>query len=440
MNKKAALGTLATFVLVLFALFIIFYAFAPRITKSAKPIFSLFGIGDEENELIKELPNSAERSFESLIQAYKSCKQYMANDCLCDQWDLKSIPEGYSIKLESLSNGKTRMELLGENPTAEKVELIEDDITCLYQYDKSSGKFSLNSIDSVILESKIDSDFVIGKKIQLFKPDGKNICLVSGTYESKEFNEIQQLKSGCSLGQSKASLSALLDLSDLTDDYNPGSTFVQSRSDEASRIIEDLDAILLKNVGKVSRITSSISDKRLRIERRKNMFSDAYKNLDNNKDGKISDDVYLISIRVLYLQSKNSEIKKDYFKIHYLGGSEQSKILAENVKTKVMELNNKLIVDENELSAAEADNSYRFDFDAYTEENTIENVGPVFLACVQNYGDFIACKEKTLIPAVFIDIVEVDTESENHNIFQRHSKAISTKIYEGVKDYLSNLK
>ena len=47
-------------------------------------------------------------------------------------------------------------------------------------------------------------------------------------------------------------------------------------------------------------------------------------------------------------------------------------------------------------------------------------------------------KEKYEIPAVFIEVVEVD--GDKHYLFEGHYGIISQKIYEGVKKYLEESK
>jgi hypothetical protein len=440
MKKRGTLGTIGTLVLIIITIIVVVAVFKPKISSAANSFFSLFGIGEEAGTgTDKPTPlQEAESTFNNFYLSYVNCKNYKSNDCLCDEFDVNQIPEGYSIKLENLA-GKTRIELYGFKPTPEgDPKVIDNDNLCFYEYDKNTRTFSKIDADEVILNPEEGNNpYKIGNKAQLFKFDQQNICFVSGTYESKNFDEITQLKPKCSLAQAGTTTgkTGILDLGDYTGDY-PYNSFVQSKDKEALKIIGDLKTLLLNNIGPVTGTTEEIDLKQNRLERRTNTFSDAYTNFDKNKDGLINDDAYLISIRGLQLQSKNSQIKHDYFKVHYLGSSDKSRILAKNIKSKLEELNGTLIFNDKEVSKAEAGEGYRFDFTVMLEDNSKTNVGPVFLACEGDYKNFAACKENTLIPAVFIDVVEVIEEKDNHNIFEGHSGTIAKAIYEGVKEYL----
>ena len=414
------------------------FQFGHMIYKTAKSFFSLFGItelGASDKEITQPLSN-AEIAFNSFVSSYESCKKISSDSCLCDEFEVSILPEGYLIKLEKLSNEeKTRIGLYSNKPTAEKVTVIDGDNICFYNYDELTKAFSQINPNEIVLDSKSRYPYKINDKVQLFKLDNKNTCFVSGTYESKLFDEITKLQQKCDLkarGISTIRI-GMLDLSDYSEDY-PYESFVQTKNDEASKIIEDLRTFLLNNVGEVTRITGTIGTTQTRLERRQNTFKDAYNNFDKNNNGFINDDIYFISIRGLSLQSKNSNIKKDYISIHYLDGSEQSKIIAEKISSSLNELNGKLIFKDKELKISEADEQYRFDFEIISEENSKQNPGPVFLACTQSYSDFVACKENTFIPAVFIDIVEVD--GSGHYMFEAHHASIARKVYEGIKDYL----
>ena len=439
MGKRGQLGTGGVIILVLITVLILAYWFGPDIPNTIKPFFSLFGVGEADAAEIKPTTLSpAELAFESFLMSYETCKNENSDDCVCDEFNTNEIPNGYSIELENL-NGKTRIDLHGNKPTSEKSKVIDNDNLCLYEYGKSTKKFSEKNTNKIILNPQGNNKpYQIDNKIQLFKLDGKHTCFVSGTYESKVFDEITKSRLKCNLKDIgvKAARLAMIDLSDHTGDY-PSGSFIQSKNSEASKIIENLRTFLLHNIGAATRITEAIGTKQGRFERRQNMFNDAYNNFDKNNDKKINDDVYFISIRALQLEKEKSKIKKDYFKIHYLQGSSEGKILAEKIKSKLGGLNGKLIVDDKEFSIAEASEGHRFDFVILLEENSKDNIGPVFLTCTQSYSNFIACKENTLIPSVFIDIVEVKEKENNHDIFAGHYKTIAKRIYEGIKDYLT---
>lgn len=437
--KKRGQSNIGIIVVVLITVLIIVFIFKPRITNAAKPFFLLFGIGEEDTiETELTILSPTELAFESFLMSYEDCKNYKSRGCLCDEFDVTKIPDGYSIKLENLGREKTRIELYENNkPTAEKVKVIDNDDLFFYEYDKSLKNFLTKRANEIVLDPKSNNlPYKINNKIQLFRYDEKHVCFVSGTYESKVFEEITKSRLKCNLKDAgvKTARLAMIDFNDYTGDY-PSSSFVQSKDSEASKIIENLRTFLLSNVGSITRITESIATKQLRLERRQNMFNDAYENFDRNKDGFISGDVYFISIRALQLGKEKSQIKKDYFKVHYLQGSEQSKILAGKIRSKLGELNGKLIFNNKEVSKAEADEKNRFEFEIVLEENSRDNIGPVFLTCTQSYSNFIACKESTLIPAIFVDVVEV--YDDEHYMFEGHHRVIAEKISEGVKGYLS---
>ncbi|MDP3766226.1 MAG: hypothetical protein Q8R04_06970 [Nanoarchaeota archaeon] len=435
MEKRGTIGTLGEIIIMVIVLVVALNFVIPHLTQSTNPFSSLFGIGRAEAGNVKEQsksPSSAEQAFSSFVSFYESCKKYSADNCWCEQFDMTTIPQGYSIKLESLNGEKTRLELYSDKPTPEKARVIDNDNLCLYSYDKPTKTFSNINSRNIVLDSG-NYPYKINNKIYLFRLDGKNTCLVSGTFETKEFDEITKLQKKCSLKaiSTKTSRTGMLDFGDYTGDYS--GSFPQSKDAETSRIIEDLNTFLLNNVGEVTRITRQLSSAQSRLERRQNMFNEAYRNFDKNKDTLLNDDAYFISLRGLFLQSKYSQIKKDYLKIHYLQGSEQSRILADKIKTRLQELNGKLIFNDKEVGVAEAPAGYRFDFEIIVEENSKGNIGPVFLACADDYSNFAACKENTLIPAVFIDIIEISNENY---MFDGHTTTIARKVYEGIKDYL----
>lgn len=435
--KRATLSNLQAIIIMALVLVVALWFVVPNLNQLYNSFFGFFGISRAEagslSEQQKTLGN-AEQAFNSFIGAYQSCKAYSADACLCEQFDVNALPQGFSIKLESLSGEKTRFELYADKPTPEKASVIDNDNLCLYSYDKPTRTFSAISQKSIVLDSG-NYPYKINSKIQLFRLDRKKTCLVSGTFETKEFDEATKIYQKCSLaGSAKTSKVGMLDLSDYREDYNPSRTFVESKDNEASKIIGNLRILLSDNVGKVSTTTGATASGQLRLERRQNMFSDAYRLFDSNKDGMINDDVYFISIRGLIVQSKHSDIKKDYFKIHYLQGSAQSKALADKISARLQELNGKIVYNDKEVSQAEAPAEYKFDFEILMEENTKDNIGPVFLACVGDYSSFPACKESILIPAVFVDVVEI--KEDGHYMFEGHQPSIARKIYEGIRDYL----
>ena len=442
MKKKGITSDVGAMVILVVVLLILIYYIPPKIYKGAKSFFGLFGIGEAEasdKSILTKPLSDAELAFTKFINSYETCKKHSSDSCVCESFELATLPDGYSIKLEKLDGEKTRMTrigLYGTKPTPEKVIVIDNDNLCLYQYDKPTRKFSEVSTNEITLDTKNNYPYKVANEVQLFRLDKLNTCFVSGTYETKLFDEITKSYSQCSLRKegTSAAKTGMLDLSDYTGDH-PYESFVKNKDDEASLIIENLRTFLINNIGKVTRITKPIGTAQGRLERRNNMFSDAYKNFDKNNDGFINEDVYFISIRGLSLQLENSEIKKDYFKLHYLQGSEQSRILAEKIKLRLQELNGKVIYNDKEVGLAEAPEEFKFDFETIKEENSQANTGPVFLTCTESYSDFIACKENTRIPTVFIDVVEVD--GNGHYMFEGHPKSIAGKIYEGVKDYLS---
>ena len=429
-GEWSALGTLLVMALVL----VVIFGIGPRIYSGAKNLFSFFGVASD-GETGPTQESAANVAFEGFTNAYQSCKSYQVNDCLCDQFGTNELPDGYSIRLESLSDSKTRIELYGSKPTPESIKLLDNDNLCFYIYDKSTTSFSLGSPKNIVIDAKNPYEYKIDNKIQLIKSNTGLVCFVSGTSEREQFNEITRRKNNCNL-KSEGTASqkiGMLDLSDYTGDYSQTS-FVQSQTEKASAVLSTLRTILIDNIGQTTTITLPTSSAKGRYERRLNMFNDAYKNFDSNKDGKISDNVYFISVRGLQLQQKDSGIKKDYFKVHYLKGSAESKNFAEKIASKLRELDGKLIYGVRELNQAEADEKYRFIVDVIEEQNSQDSQGPVFLTCTGDYKDFPACKENYYLPAVFVDIVEVN--GDGHYMFEGHLDIIAAKIHEGVRGYL----
>jgi len=449
MKKRGAMGTGAAVILMIVTVLVLINWLGPSIGNAAEPFFSLFGVGEDKEEDKESRPLSpAEKTFQSFLISYENCKKYTSRNCLCDEFDVTKIPEGYSIKLENLDKKGTRIGLYEKyKDVAEPSDVIENDKFCFYEYKKEKGTFSITDAKEAVLDpTKYDFSYKVNNKVQLYKYSKDIICFVSGTYSSKEFNEIKGARLKCNLKDKgvKTLKSGILDFSDYTDDY-PRLNFVTNKDEEASKIIEKLGIFLLNNLGKVTSITEYLGTSQLRLERRENMFNYAYKNFDENQDGFISNDAYFVSIRTLQIKKENSPIKRDYFKIHYLKGSEQGKALAEKIKSKLEELNGKVIVDragDKKFSVAETGKIYQFNFQIEMEENSKEKVGPVFLTCTGDYNNFVTelkgypCKESTSLPAVFIDIVEVFEKEGNHDIFEQHSKTIAEKIYRGVEEFL----
>ena len=435
---SSPLGYLALMVIVVVVIFLVVI---PRINLGGKTFLSLLPFGKNSDDSQKT-ESAAEIAFSSFITSYDNCMLSASDNCLCDQFDASNLPSGYSMRLENLATLKARIEIYSGKPTPEKIVVKDFNNFCLYKYDKSSGKFSKEDAKEISFENGGNYDYMVNNKIQIFRIDRETICLVSGTYESKDFDEATRLYQKCSLKeQAIEQKSGILDISDYSGDYQKYPDVLSNptiKNEESSAIIEQLSNLLLENVGKVTRITEDLSSRQTRIERRTNMFREAYNNFDadkdGNKDGKISDNIYVVSIRSVQIKKEDSKITKDYFKIHYLKDSPKSKELAQKIGIKLQEANSKLISNDQELKTAEADERYRFDFQIIYEENSKENVGTVFLACMGDYSDFIACKENVLIPAVFIDVVEVN--GDGHYMFEGHKKTIARKIYEGVKDYL----
>ena len=204
----------------------------------------------------------------------------------------------------------------------------------------------------------------------------------------------------------------------------------------SAKLLEELEKNLLSAM-KVSRITQELASVTRRFERRTTWFQDKYKRFDRNKDQMLSDDIVLISASSLYKNIGDSEIKQDYFKIHYLKDSAESKALAENIAKKLEEISGKLIRDNmEERKEGEIDRKYKLNTKVIIEENDFNNPGPVFLACSGDYKSFAACKENTKIPAVFIDIVEIN--GDGYYMFTGHYAIFAKKISEGVQAYLSS--
>ncbi|MBS3101008.1 hypothetical protein J4204_02660 [Candidatus Woesearchaeota archaeon] len=439
MKKRAAVSALGTLLIVVIVLSIILFGIPSKIYKLGKSFFSLFGVGEAEagtNKGTEIKLSYSEAVFNAFISAYESCKSYSSERCICEQFDVTSIPQGYSIKLQNLGLEKTRIELYGNKPTPEKAKIIENDNLCLYE--KQAKGFLGLSTNEVVLGSGA-YPYKISNKIQLFKHTNKMTCFVSGTYESKAFDEIAKTNIKCGLKSSETASfkTGMLDLSDYTKDYsdNHPNSFVASKDADAASIVQHLSSFLQDNIGKVTRTTEALATAQSRLERRRNMFNNAYADFDANKDSMINDDAYFISIRALQVQLQNSPLTKDYFIIHYLRDSEQSELLAMKIIARLKEMNGKLIYNDKEISIeSEVPPQYKMNFIIAPERNSKENIGPVFLACADDYSKFQVCKENALIPAVFIDIVEVN--GDGYYLIEGHHKAIARKIYEGVNDYL----
>lgn len=441
MKKTGQLSTGAAIIIGLIVIFALLAWLVPSINKGVKTFFLPFGIDKEEKKEIKPTTLSqAELAFESFLMSYKNCKKHKSNDCICSEFDVTEIPGGYSIRLENLGGKGTNIEIYSRKQVREKGEAISDDNLCFYEYNKQTKDFSKNNADDVVIKAGY-KEYIRYNKIQLFKFDNKNTCFFKVPYETKNFDELTSTKLKCNLkdkGVESTETGIISDLSHSSKGYPPAN--FQVKEGEDSKIMEKLKMFLLSNVGRIKTIKEPLRGMEKaedRLRQRKDAFEEAYSNFDRNSDKKISDDIYSISIKSLQAEKKDSEINKDYFKIHYLKGSLQSKRLAEKIKLRLEELNDKLIFNEEEVETAEADEKHRFDFEVKVEENSEDNEGPVFLACINLYSNFRACKENALLPAVFIDVVEVVNKEGNHEIFTGHYRAIAEKIYEGTRDYLA---
>lgn len=431
MNKKGTVESVGTLVLLIVGILIIIN-FGPKIIDYGKSFFGISQAEASENKVNKEIPkissSNAEIIFDKFVNSYESCKNSGVEYCVCDQFDVTQIPDGYYIKLSSLGGMDTSIELYGSKPTPEKRKVVPKDDLCFYQYDSSANTFSPLKAYDIRLDSS-NYNYKIDNKVQLFKVNSKITCFVTNVDKSNLFNEIKQAELRCNL-KTNGAVTKRVGIIDFSND------------DETSRIIDYLSTFLSNNVGRVKRITApviSIQDNPIisiqdNLQIRQDIFKEAYDKFDRNNDKYISDDIYFISILASSVQKGEPKMRKDYFKVHYLAGSGQSKILAEKIISRLKELNGKLIYNDKELKNVVLE-EYKFDFDVVPEVNTKSDQGPVFLACAESYTNFIACNENVLIPAVFIDIVEV--EGDGHNLLEGHQASIARQIGEGIKDYLS---
>lgn len=425
MSMTSALGSI---ILLLVALVVIF-GFGPKIYGVAKIFFGSTGLesGDGQKTTLSADPGTAK--FEEFVSLYKKCKSYSSDKCMCDSFDYTALPEGYTIKLENLqTTKKTRMELRSDKPTPEKVETIDNDALCFYNF--VGDKFEKITAQDMDLSKNNYKDYKAENKIQLFKFDNGNTCFVQATGR-EAFQALNTREARCEL-KAKGEADLMFTMLDLGESSVIGTFNGEVNS---AKLLEELEKNLLY-IMKVSRITQEFASVTKRFERRTAWFQDKYKRFDRNGDQLLSDDIVLISVRGLYRNIGDSEIKQDYFKIHYLKDSAGSKALAENIAKKLEEINRKFILDGRDYKEGEVDRRYKINAKVVIEENDVNNPGPVFLACAGDYKDFAACKENTKMPAVFIDVVEV--QGDGSYMFTGHYIIFSQKIYEGVRNYLAS--
>src|SRR3989338_7656719 len=102
MKKRAAVSALGTLLIVVIVLSIILFGIPSKIYKLGKSFFSLFGVGEAEagtNKGTEIKLSYSEAVFNAFISAYESCKSYSSERCICEQFDVTSIPElAYSHK------------------------------------------------------------------------------------------------------------------------------------------------------------------------------------------------------------------------------------------------------------------------------------------------------------------------------------------------------
>ena len=452
-NKKGGMPFSSTMMILVLIFAVAFFASAfPQLSSLVNSIKTALGLdsGEAESSEYDNLPNiaGARREFQDFLDSYKECLNYKSNNCICDEFYYGSIPEEYSIALFD-SPPETKISLISRENKKEIDFYSSNSKICHYDY--STGQKS--QIFNFDLTDKENSDYKFENKIQLYKFDNNNVCFVKKASEREGFVGVTRRGVSCGAKDKGISLPktklALLDIGEFS--------FVGSFDGEkkASKLLEQLD-VHLRDVSKVSRITEKFAEVQNRPERRTSWFNSLYER-EGKEGNSLKDKVYLISIAAYYKSLKylkEEDIKQDHFVIHYLKDSPKSKLLAEKIKEQLDSISGKYyktgVEDKKQISE-----KYKLNTVVKLEGKDTKNKGPAFLIYSEEKFLFFftsryegydinkppwkyTWKEKYEIPAVFIDVVEVD--GDKHYLFEGHYGIISQKIYEGVKKYLEESK
>ncbi len=432
--KRGTLGATISIIIMIVAVIFVASGIASKILKA---VYVFLGV--EEDDSVPPL-SAGKSDFDSFAGYYERCKHQSSGDCYCDQFDVKSLPEGMTISIQNLlSQKKTRIEMFEAKPTPEKVKVIDNDGICIYRYEKATDSYSKINIDRILLKNDgVDKSFEFNKNIMLFKADGSNTCFAEKTSDREGFTGITRRFTKCELkakGINDAKLALLdLGLSDTIGGFDG--------EQKSAAVLEGLER-RLADIGRVSRITKEFASVSIISKRRTAWFNSLYSR-EGGEEKSLKNKVLIISVGSFYKNKDDSGIKQDYFTIHYYKGSLKSRQLAESIKLSLDSAYGKLYKGGEEFNIAEIGEEYRFNAISRFEENDNANKGPLFLMYTE--GDYnineppwkYSWSEKGEIPAVFIDIVEVN--GDGHYMFEGHNELISEKIFEGANKYLNGEK
>lgn len=447
-KNKARISTdMVGYFLLGILVFIIVIPVGPKIASAAGNLLDIF-LDKNNNDENKEF--EFQPSFYSFTNLYKVCKDTKASGCICPEFDISLIPKGYDIHLEQLKT-QTRIFFSKDNQDTEEpgqFEIIDNDKLCYYRYDHQKNELiSDHSQSEFIIPS--DRKIVIRNKVLLYKASNIQTCIVGGGQEKTDtYENIKQSTQSCFVKAEKPDkvITGLIEHSNYLMDYNEKQEVMKHNTLEGRNIYEYLEDDLESVIGPVVKSPKKPGDGvNPNIYREEMLDLLAYEKFDYNRDRFISDNVYFISLRTLEAdKDKFQGEKKDYIEIHILKDAPYAELLAQAIKKEFEQLNgkevfekgHKIYTEAKELPEALISEENRFEINVKVTPHDILDNDPVFIKCTQKpYIDYYICKENRLLPAVFIDIVEVYESTDDNKLFPYHEQTISKAIMKGVNNF-----
>lgn len=379
------------------------------------------GVCDEMPCLSEDI-DKARKIFEEFYGNYTRCKSYNAKDCICGEASYKGLPKEFRIRLGT-DGATTTLTLLQKYIRVRGQKTVKEDTFGVYNPEEHKFLEKSKMEIGEDIESEYE-DYSHESKVMLYKSPGNYVSFVKS---DGGFEKVKQEKMLCQEKKEGVQKMALIDTT-------LGGGIVYSE--------------LAKNLRNIGRVQTSVS---ANIEQRSVWFDGLYRDEDLNKDGSLKDEAYYILIDT-YLpdESRRKVSENDYIEIFYASNAEDSKRLAESIKSKLSELPGNYFKDGMVFSEIDMDiiNEYGvgesdlLDFEVFLRAGTGEDSGItqediIFTECKGSNANFITCNknDNKKMAAAFIYIVDVEG-SHTFNTGEKREK-IAESIFEGVKNFLT---
>lgn len=122
-------------------------------------------------------------AYNHFIDTYRQCIADEKNKCLCDTFDVSTLPEGYKVRIAS-SNGVTKVGLLSEEKRL-ATTTFEDNYLCKY-----SGTDDTRDIPLLEFSKDVPTDYADGNLINFYKKTKQVTCVAEKKDDS--FNYLLQ--------------------------------------------------------------------------------------------------------------------------------------------------------------------------------------------------------------------------------------------------------